>query len=452
MAFGMVSGVRAGTVLVAVEVETPKWRQPCPSASILLGELRRRGLPAQLVRAITPGVAASRSANDSGEDHPVVVVEPGAAELLLAAAGAVSPIAFLGHVDLGQAGLGHADLGIGTPFPRGMPASLLAALKAWGRATGPRRILLAEPRSFCAGVERAIEIVERAIDLYGSPLYVRKQIVHNVHVVRELEQRGAVFVDELDEVPPRSAVVFSAHGVSPAVRAQARERGLRVIDATCPLVTKVHSEAKRFARRGDTIVLIGHSGHEESEGTLGEAPERTVLVQSEEEVRELDIDGPVSYLMQTTLSVDEAEQVVTALRTRFPHLTGPSSNDICYATTNRQNALREIAAEADVVLVVGSANSSNSVRLVEVAEHNGTKAHLVDDVEDVDPAWLTGARTVGVTAGASAPPRLVTEIISALRAFGPIEVCERRAADETVRFGLPKEVVLAGETPALNAR
>ncbi|GGU86334.1 4-hydroxy-3-methylbut-2-enyl diphosphate reductase 2 [Lentzea flava] len=248
-----------------------------------------------------------------------------------------------------------------------------------------------------------------------------------------------MFVDELHEVPPGSTVVFSAHGVSPAVRHEATARRLRVVDATCPLVAKVHSEAKRFGQRGDTIVLIGHSGHEETEGTLGEVP-GMLLLEKADDVDQLEIDGPVSYLTQTTLAVDEAEAVVDALRARFPQLNGPGTDDICYATTNRQDALRAVAADADLVLVVGSTNSSNSLRLVELAERNGTKAFLIDDVRDIDPAWLVGVRTVGLTAGASAPPRLVTEVIEALRGYGEVTVSERQVAEETIRFGLPKEV------------
>ena len=303
-----------------------------------------------------------------------------------------------------------------------------------------RRVLLAGPRSFCAGVERAIEIVERALLIYDGPVYVRKQIVHNTHVVRDLEHRGAIFVDELDEIPDGATVIFSAHGVSPAVRQRAAERGLRVIDATCPLVTKVHNEARRFARRGSSIVLIGHAGHEESEGTLGVEPDRTVLVETAEDARRLEISGPVSYLTQTTLAVDEAEQVAGALRERFPDIVAPDSDDICYATTNRQDALRAIAAESDLVLVIGSRNSSNSVRLVEIARRGGTAAHLIDSAAQIEPDWLEGVETIGLTAGASAPPALVEDVIDLLRGLGPVTVTERRVADETTRFTLPKEV------------
>ncbi len=303
-----------------------------------------------------------------------------------------------------------------------------------------RRVLLAGPRSFCAGVERAIEIVERAIEIHGAPVYVRKQIVHNVHVIAELERRGAVFVEELDEVPPGSTVVFSAHGVSPAVRAEAHARDLEVIDATCPLVTKVHAEARRYVNRGDTVVLIGHAGHEESEGTLGQAPGRIRLVETSADVAGLQADGRVSYVMQTTLAVDEAAEVASALRERFPDVAAPSSDDICYATTNRQKALRAVVTEADLALVVGSANSSNSVRLVELARRDGTDAFLVDGPDDIDPAWLDGVTTVALTAGASAPPAVVEAILERLRTLGPLEVEERPVTTETVVFQLPKEV------------
>ncbi|MEU4262962.1 4-hydroxy-3-methylbut-2-enyl diphosphate reductase [Streptomyces argenteolus] len=305
-----------------------------------------------------------------------------------------------------------------------------------------RRVLLAGPRSFCAGVERAIEIVERALEQRGAPVYVRKQIVHNVTVVDDLAGRGAVFVEELDEVPDRATVVFSAHGISPAVREEADRRGLDVIDGTCPLVAKVHAEARRFAARGDTVVLVGHAGHEEVEGTLGEAPESMVLVSTPEDVRELSpaVGGQISYLTQTSLAVDETAEVVGALRERFPLLQEPPSDDICYATTNRQAALKAIVEEADLVLVVGSENSSNSVRLVELARREGTRAELIDRAGDIRPEWLTGVSTIGLTAGASAPPALVTEVVTRLGTFGPVHVEEREIARETVHFDLPSAV------------
>ncbi|MFD7500281.1 4-hydroxy-3-methylbut-2-enyl diphosphate reductase [Streptomyces sp. NPDC059850] len=311
---------------------------------------------------------------------------------------------------------------------------------------GARRVLLAGPRSFCAGVERAIEIVEEALESRGAPVYVRKEIVHNVSVVGDLAGRGAVFVDELDQVPDGATVVFSAHGVSPAVREEADRRALDVIDGTCPLVAKVHAKARRFAGRGDTVVLVGHAGHEEVEGTLGEAPESTVLVETVEDVRNLSPADArqISYLTQTTLSVDETAEVVGALRERFPLLHEPASEDICYATTNRQKALNAIIGESDLALVVGSTNSSNSVRLVELSRRQGTPAHLIDSAADIRPEWLEGVRTIALTAGASAPHHLVTEVVTALGEFGPVSVEEREITRETVRFELPS--ALRGDT------
>ncbi|WP_406568037.1 4-hydroxy-3-methylbut-2-enyl diphosphate reductase [Dactylosporangium fulvum] len=318
-------------------------------------------------------------------------------------------------------------------------------MAAWHAAAGARTVLLPQPQSFCAGVERAIDIVEQALVRYPHPVYVRKQIVHNLHVVRDLADRGAVFVDELDEVPRGATVVFSAHGVAPDVHRQARERDLRVIDATCPLVTKVHSEVRRFARRDHQILLIGHAGHEEAIGTLGEAPERTRLVQTEADVAALpDIDGPVAYVTQTTLAMDEVATVVAALRERYPHITGPGSDDVCYATTNRQRAVLAVAGQSDLVYVVGSRNSSNSVRLVELVERAGTPARLVEDVTGVRLAELAGAATVGLTAGASASPTLVAEIVRNLGGLGPVEVVERRITTETITFNRPRELDRAG--------
>ena len=311
-----------------------------------------------------------------------------------------------------------------------------------GRPHESRTVLLASPRSFCAGVERAIAVVEQLLEAHGGPIYVRKQIVHNTHVVAELEARGAVFVEELSAVPDGSTVVFSAHGVSPAVRAEAVERGLEVIDATCPLVTKVHTEARRFAARGDTVVLIGHAGHEEVEGTLGEAPDQMVLVQTVDEVAELTVADParVSYLTQTTLAVDETTEIIQALSARFPALRGPASDDICYATTNRQDALTAITKESDLVLVVGSRNSSNSLRLVELARRHGVPGYLIDDPDDIRSEWLEGVDVVGLTAGASAPPRLVEAVIASLAEIGPVRVVERETTRENIRFTLPLAV------------
>ena len=305
-----------------------------------------------------------------------------------------------------------------------------------------RTVVLASPRSFCAGVERAIAVVEQLLKARGGPIYVRKQIVHNTHVVADLQARGAVFVDELDAVPDGATVVFSAHGVSPAVRAEAASRGLETVDATCPLVTKVHAEARRFAARGDTVILIGHAGHEEIEGTLGEALDQTVLVQSVDDAAEVAVADParVSYLTQTTLAVDETTEIIAALRARFPALRGPASDDICYATTNRQHALQAIADASDLVLVVGSKNSSNSLRLVELAQRHGIPSYLIDDPSDIRAGWLDGVQVVGVTAGASAPPRVVDAVLAALAELGPVRVIEHEITRESIRFTLPPAV------------
>ncbi|WP_425570977.1 4-hydroxy-3-methylbut-2-enyl diphosphate reductase [Rugosimonospora acidiphila] len=315
-------------------------------------------------------------------------------------------------------------------------------MQEWIAALGPREVLLASPRSFCAGVQRAIDVVDRAIDRYGAPVYVRRQIVHNAHVVRQLERRGAVFVTEADEVPPGRVLVFAAHGVTPAVRAEADARGLTVIDATCPLVSKVHSEVRRYSGRGDTVFLIGHADHEEVEGTVGEAPSNVIVVEDAAAAARVAVRDParVAYAMQTTLAVDEAEEIADVLRRRFPALQGPRRDDICYATTNRQEAVRAIAGQADLVLVVGSANSSNSVRLVEVAQREGVRALLVDDAGQVDLRALVGVRSVGITAGASAPPHLVDELVHCLSGLGPVEVRETQAQPENIHFTLPREV------------
>jgi 4-hydroxy-3-methylbut-2-enyl diphosphate reductase len=316
------------------------------------------------------------------------------------------------------------------------------ALSRWASATGERAVLLASPRSFCAGAQRAIEIVERALELFGPPVYVRKQIVHNAHVCATLERAGAVFVDHLAALPPGSLCVLSAHGVSPQVREEAAERGVRVIDATCPLVGKVHREARRFAGEGYSIVLIGHKGHDEVEGTSGEAPHTIHVVQSADQVDELPLDSGdrVAFLTQTTLAIDEVERVVAALRLRFPDLVGPSSDDICYATSNRQHAVKDLARECDLVLVIGSANSSNSKRLVEITEREGCPAKLIEDENELDPAWLVGAGTVGITAGASAPNELVDRVVAALASFGRVDAREVAVVDESMHFMLPPEL------------
>ena len=305
------------------------------------------------------------------------------------------------------------------------------------------KVLLAKPRGYCAGVERAVQTVEQAIEQFGAPVYVRKQIVHNLNVVRNLEEKGAIFVEETDEVPEGAIVIFSAHGVSPDVHEQAASRSLKTIDATCPLVTKVHHEARRFAREDFDILLIGHEGHEEVIGTTGQAPERIHLVDGPEEAANVVPRDPsrVAWLSQTTLSVDETVRTVDALRARFPELTSPPSDDICYATQNRQNAVKAIADRADLVLVVGSSNSSNSVRLVEVALDEGVAAaYLVDQADQIDPAWLDGVESVGVTSGASAPEWLVDGVVSYLAEHGFDDVEEVETAQETLLFALPPEV------------
>jgi 4-hydroxy-3-methylbut-2-enyl diphosphate reductase len=304
------------------------------------------------------------------------------------------------------------------------------------------KVLLAAPRGYCAGVDRAVETVERALDQFGSPIYVRKQIVHNLPVVRDLESKGAVFVDELEEVPAGATVVLSAHGVAPEVYRQAKDRGLRAIDATCPLVTKVHNEAKKFAGDGYDIVLIGHEGHEEVIGTMGEAPNSITLIGTPEEAEALTLSRPdhVAYVSQTTLSVDETNEVIDVLRKRFPSIQGPPREDICYATQNRQQAVKAIAARADVVLVIGSDNSSNSKRLAEVAASRGARAYLIDDETEIEPAWLEDATTVGVTSGASAPEWLVDRVLGYFRDRGVTDVEEVTVIEEDVHFALPKEL------------
>jgi len=443
---GLCAGVspqlRAGDVVCATELRRAgAMPVPVPGSALLAAALRRRGLrvhvgPLRSVERIA-GPGERRALQDDG----VLAVDMESAWLAEAADG--RPLAVLRVV------VDVADRGLRDP--RTLAAGVRAlrtlrrasgALAEWAAAVGPRQVLLASPRSFCAGVERAIEIVELALAQRGAPVYVRKQIVHNEHVVADLERRGAVFVDELDEVPEDATVVFSAHGVSPAVRSTAQKRRLDVIDATCPLVSKVHAEARHFAAGGDTIFLVGHAGHEEVEGTQGEVPESIRVIQDVREAEVVDVPDPtrVSFLTQTTLAVDETNEVVDVLRRRFPQLRGPRTEDICYATTNRQQSVRAVAGHADVVLVVGSKTSSNSLRLVEVARREGARAYLVDDEGDVDVAWLRDASVVGLTAGASAPEELVDRLVAALRALGPVDVEERTTTTESVQFRLPREV------------
>jgi squalene-hopene/tetraprenyl-beta-curcumene cyclase len=425
-----------GDLVVATELRTTDGMLPrrLPVAELLASDLRRSGLsvrtgPLVISSTVLSGperaalAAAGAIALDAGSDSetlnssepPVavvrVIVEPGRSDV----------------TEVTSRSLGE----------------IKASLERWARANGPHDVLLASPRSFCAGVERAIEIVERSLERFGGPVYVRRQIVHNKHVVSDLEAKGAVFVTELDEVPDGATVVLAAHGVSPAVRAAATNRSsLTVIDATCPLVAKVHHEARRYVAQDYQIVLVGHAGHEEVVGTLGEAPDRIRLVQGPEDVADLVFDSqePVAYLTQTTLSTDETAEVVDALRERFPDLVGPTSNDICYATQNRQDAVRAIAHRCDLMLVVGSANSSNAARLVEVAEREGCRAELIEDVSEIHLSWFDDVRRVGLTAGASAPESLVSEIIDALMTLGPTTITEHRTTEETVQFSLPRQV------------
>jgi 4-hydroxy-3-methylbut-2-enyl diphosphate reductase len=312
-----------------------------------------------------------------------------------------------------------------------------------------QRVILASPRGYCAGVERAVDTVERALQVYGEPVYVRKQIVHNSHVVRELSQRGAIFVDSVEDVPEGATLVFSAHGVAPAVREASAARSLTTIDATCPLVTKVHTQARRYADAGYTIVLIGHAGHEEVEGTTGEAPQAIVLVESvaDAEAVVLQPTRRLAYITQTTLSVDETREIVDVLRRRFPHIEGPEKEDICYATSNRQWAVKELLGEVGLLLVIGSHNSSNSNRLVEVAQAAGVPAYLIDDAEEIDDSWFEGIDIVGVTSGASAPERLVQDVCAWFRSRG-VDVAEGRAVYEDVVFKLPLELRRAQRSAA----
>jgi 4-hydroxy-3-methylbut-2-en-1-yl diphosphate reductase len=313
-----------------------------------------------------------------------------------------------------------------------------------------KRVLLASPRGYCAGVERAVDTVERALRLYGAPVFVRKQIVHNIHVVRELEALGAVFVDSIGDVPEGATVVFSAHGVAPGVRAAAEARRLTTIDATCPLVTKVHTQARRYAEAGYSIVFIGHEGHEEVEGTMGEAPDAIVLVESvaDAEALELPAGRRLAYITQTTLSVDETHEIVEVLKRRFPSIEGPAREDICYATSNRQWAVKELLDDVDLLLVIGSSNSSNSRRLVEVAHTAGVASYLIDDANEIEPAWVDGIETVGVTSGASAPERLVRDVCDWFRARGVSDVSEHRSAHEDVVFRVPVELRRAERSAA----
>jgi 4-hydroxy-3-methylbut-2-enyl diphosphate reductase len=433
-----------GDVVVASELRGRDGRalSQCPGAGAIAGMLRRRGIPARTGPIVSVHGPAFGRARAALSQTGALMADMESAWLAPAAAGrpfvVVRVVLDTGAGQLRRPGAAAA----GTARAAQALRRATAALAEWAESIIAREVVLAAPRASCAGVERAIEVVERALDRYGPPVYMRKQIVHNRHVVRELESRGAVCVDELEQVPDGATVVFSAHGVSPDVRAEAQRRHLNIVDATCPLVNKVHAEARRFGSDGFTIFLVGHEGHEEVEGTSGEMPEQIRVIDPDADIAELEVPDPdrVAYLTQTTLAVDETQGVIERLRVRFPEIAGPRSDDICYATQNRQDAVRALAAECDLVLVVGSRNSSNSNRLVEVARRTGCAARLLDDESQLEPAWLEGVQRIGVTAGASSPERIVQRMVSALEVFGPLERTERAVADETVRFALPREV------------
>jgi 4-hydroxy-3-methylbut-2-enyl diphosphate reductase len=438
---GLVPEVRVGDVVVATEVRADSESTvACPSAPLLASALRRLGLTVHCGPLVSSRTLATGPSRGDLADTGAIAVDMESAWLAptdgspFAVVRAISDTVGSSLVRPGIVTDGWTAL---RTLSRAVPA-----LDAWAAALGPREVRVASPRSFCAGVERAIDIVARALDRYGAPVYVRRQIVHNAHVVRDLEQRGAVFVDEVADAPPGSTLVFAAHGVAPSVREQATAGGHSVIDATCPLVTKVHAEVRRYAARDTTIFLIGHADHEEVVGTVGEAPQDVVVVPSPAAASVVAARDPsrVAYVTQTTLATDEAEQIIEVLRSRFPELRGPDRDDICYATTNRQQAVREIARDCDLVLVVGSANSSNSLRLVEVAQREGAAARLVEDAGDLALTELAGAARIGVTAGASAPPHLVDELIAALGGLGPLTVHESAGVAEDLQFTLPREV------------
>ena len=441
VAGGLRSDMSPGDLVVADQLRSTRECVPLPAVALLVAALRRAG------HTVHTGPVVESDHLVDGSDRERLA-ESGAIAVDMESAWLVESLGSRGACVV-RAVSDTPHRGVRSPAVLRNGRDALSALsglgpilREWARVRADRNVLLAMPRSFCAGVERAIEIVERALAQRGAPVYVRRQIVHNTRVVRDLEGRGARFVTELDEIPDGATVVFSAHGVSPAVRAEAGRRELDVVDATCPLVSKVHREANRFANDGHTVFLIGHADHDETEGTMGQQPEHLRLVQRPEDVAELEVADPqkVSYLTQTTLAADEADAVANTLRERFPALRGPSSDDICYATTNRQQAVREVSSRCDVVLVAGSRNSSNSLRLVEVAQREGTTAYLVDDVSELELGWFAGAGTVGVSAGASAPPEMVDDIVHALSGLGELEIAEHTVTTENVNFGVPKEV------------
>lgn len=441
---GLAPELEPGEIVVGTELRSRDGRviAECTGAAVLAGMLRRAGLSAHAGPILSVRAPVFGRQREAMRSSGALVVDQESAWLAPAAAGRPF-IVVRAVLDTHREEL-DAPWRTAARFREAARTLRRAAavLSEWAQAIAPREAILAAPRASCAGVERAIEVVERALDHFGPPVYMRKQIVHNRHVVAELEQRGAVCVDQLEEVPDGATVVFSAHGVSPAVREEAERRHLNVVDATCPLVNKVHAEARRFAGDGFTIFLIGHEGHEEVDGTSGEVPDQIRVVDPEGDVAQLEVADPkkVAFLTQTTLAVDETSGMVSRLRERFPEIAGPRSDDICYATQNRQDAVRGLAADCELVLVVGSRNSSNSNRLVEVAQRAGCEARLLDDESQLDPAWLKGVRTIGITAGASSPERIVQRVVGALEVLGPVTRSERSVASETIRFALPAKV------------
>jgi 4-hydroxy-3-methylbut-2-enyl diphosphate reductase len=429
--------LRPGDLVVASELRTmlPLTSRVLPGALIVAEEIRRAGLGVHTGPVVSAGDVP---AHDAAAAPDAVALDTQSAFVMGLFDG--NPVAVVLAISE-LAGESPHDLGAVRAL--GSMLALRRPLERWAAATGRHDVVLASPRSFCAGVERAIETVERALERYGPPVYVRRQIVHNLHVVKSLEAKGARFVQEIDDVPAKAVVVLAAHGVSPDVRRQAADRGdLEVIDATCPLVAKVHSEARRYAKAGHEIVLIGHADHEEVIGTLGEAPGRFHLVGSTADVAGLELDPAhrVAYLTQTTLATDETAEIVAALRGRFAGIAAPPADDICYATQNRQDAVRQLAHACDLVLVVGSANSSNTARLAEVARREGCRAEMIEDASQLQASWMAGVSSVGLTAGASAPEYLVQDVVDTLRLLGPVHMKEYRTTEETVRFALPIQV------------
>ena len=437
---GLDPGLKPGEVVLASELRGPHGTIACADPTILAGLLERHGLPVRVGPIVSSRAPVLGRRRAQLRDTGALVADMESAWL----AGEADELAVLRVVvDVPHRGGPHR--GRTLIEARNAYRNLRRAcelLDDWAAALGSRELVLAAPRASCAGVTRAIQIVERALELHGAPVYVRKQIVHNAHVVADLEQRGAVFVEELDEVPPGATVVFAAHGVSPAVRAAAAQRDLDVIDATCPLVSKVHAEARRFAKAGLDIVLVGHREHDEIVGTCGEAPARMHVVANAQEAADVKVEDPsrVAYLTQTTLAIDDTAEIVDALHARFPDLAGPASSDICYATQNRQDAVRALAEQCDCILVVGAENSSNSRRLVEVAQRAGCDSRLIPDAARIPVELIAGRARIGITAGASAPEALVQGVVRALGGLGETTVREITVAREEVHFKLPPQI------------